>query len=371
MIRCGEPQIGLKEREYVTQVLDAGQLTQGPWVERFAHELGSRFFAPDGLVIPVSSGTAALHVALLACGVGRGDEVIVPATTFVATMNAVLYCGAKPVIVDVSPRTWTVNRDEVAARITKKTKAIVPVHLYGVPADLCLDIVLDVHRRTGRLIMVVEDCAEALGAWTCSRPVGSLGDAAAFSFYGSKTITTGGEGGAVVTGDFYVAQRAAHLQGQAHTSQRYVHDTVGFNYRMTELQAAFGVAQLERFDEMMRRRQDVFRWYDARLPEEFRRQALVQGDAHGLWAFAVYKPCGPGGPMDARKVERQMLAAGVETRPIFPPVSSFPHAPPQSSVPLYAQSLHNHGLVLPTHAGLTEEDVDKVCHALREAASCS
>ena len=371
MIRCGEPQIGLKEREYVTQVLDSGQLTQGPWVERFGYELADRVYPDgDGHAIPVSSGTAALHVALLACGVGRGDEVIIPATTFVATLNAVLYCGATPVVADVNANSWTLDHDDVAWRITKKTKAIVPVHLYGVPADPCLDLVLEVHRRTGRRIYVVEDCAEAVGATMHGSPVGSVGDAGAFSFYGSKTLTTGGEGGAVTTEDFFIAERASHLQGQAMTGERYVHDTVGFNYRMTEMQAAFGVAQLERLDANLARRKQIFEWYGARLPEEFRRQAIDPDDGHGYWAFAFYKPYGTKGALDARGVAERMLALGVETRPIFPPVSSFPYAL-RGAVPMRAQSLHEHGLVLPTHCGLTEEDVEKVCHALKEAAYCS
>lgn len=367
MIHCGEPQIGEAEVAAVTDVLRAGRLTRGDECDRFEKALREQLNVRG--VLAVSSGTAALHLALLAVGVQPGDEVIVPATTFVATVNAVLYCRAKPVVVDVDRQTWTIDVTQASRAITKKTKAIVPVHLYGAPANVGGLLLLrdDVYARTGRMIAVVEDAAEAFGAQHLGRDVGAIGDAAALSFYGSKTITTG-EGGAVVFHDGLVGLRAWHLHGQAQlATRRYWHDTLGYNYRMSEMQAALGRVQLERLEVFLDKRREVFAWYDELLPETFERQKVAESDRHGCWAYAVFREYH--GTMDAAVVAQKMLAGGVETRPVFPPVSAFPHV--NASVGAYfAHRLHKHGLVLPTHCGLTREDVEKVCHELRKAASC-
>lgn len=363
MILCGEPQIGALERQAVDDVLRSGRLTRGTACMAFESGLYGRL---GRHALAVSSGTASLHLALLGVGVGRGDEVILPATTFVATANAVLYCGAKPVVADVDSQTWTIKIDDVRRMITSRTKAILPVHLYGVPADMgaILQIVNEHYRRTGKYIAVVEDAAEALGAKSYGKPAGSVGDAAAFSFYGSKTITAG-EGGAVTWCDPVVGDRVRHLHGQALVpGERYVHDCVGFNYRMTEMQAAIGRVQLSRLDEFLAKREQVFRWYEEFLPENFRRQKMHSMDDHGYWAMAVQKY-----GMDAAAVGETLLSQGIETRPVFPPVSSFPHVP--GDPPPAARFLHENGLVLPTHCGLTQDDVEVVCRALASAASSS
>jgi perosamine synthetase len=368
MISCGEPQIGEAEIAAVSDVLRSGRVTRGGECERFEKALREELNARG--VIAVSSGTAALHLALMAVGVQPGDEVIVPATTFVATANAVLYCRAKPVIVDVDRKTWTIDVGSVSRAINRKTKAIVPVHLYGVPADVGgLMLLCDDHyARTGRRVAIVEDAAEAFGAKHMGRDVGAIGDAAALSFYGSKTITTG-EGGAVVFHDSLVGLRAWHLHGQAQSpTLRYWHDCLGYNYRMTEMQAALGRVQLERLEVFLDQRRQVFAWYDEFLPETFERQSIGESDTHGCWAYAVIKEYR--GEMDAAVVSARMLATGVETRPVFHPLPRMPHFRGAAvGEPYVAHRLHKHGLVLPTHCGLTREDVERVCHELRKAAS--
>lgn len=363
MIHCGEPQIGEMEREAVGQVLAGGRITEGAWVKAFATRLTSVIDRP---VVPVSSGTAALHVALLAVGVQPGDEAIVPATTYVATANAALLCGAKVRVCDVDRKTWTLDPYAMTSLLTEKTAAVVPVHLYGVPADIeAIGDELEIHYRcTGRRVAIVEDCAEALGAQTPLGKVGSLGDAAAFSFYGSKTITTGGEGGAVAWADWRVGSRAEHVSHQSMTHIRYVHDCIGFNYRMTEMQAAFGVAQMSRLEEFLAKRRQVFEWYDERLDsiDSVRRQLLPAGHTHGYWAYAVMLQAW------ANPVAQKMLAAGVETRPVFPPLWTVPQVGGDDHVvESTADRIRTHGLVLPTHCGLIENDVDKVCRELRNA----
>lgn len=363
MIAYGQPSLGPKEQAAVAAVLASGQITRGPRCAEFEARLAGEYGRPCHVV---SSGTGALHLALLACGVGQDDAVIVPLTTFVATANAVLYCGALPVFVDVDPKTWTIDRFLAERCITPRTKAILPVHLYGVPSPSFADVVGDHFRQTGRSIHVIEDAAESIGS--LRRGHTPHGDLTVTSFYGNKTITAG-EGGAVFWADDVFGKRIRHLAGQAMTETRYVHDCLGWNYRMTEMQAAIGVAQLSRLDEFLAKRRDVFRWYDERLPEHFVRQAVEPGDRHGCWAFAVAKQWGQGGPMDAPAVARRMAAGGVETRPIFPPVSRFPHfkdCPVRGG--LVGQNLHDHGLVLPTHCSLTESDIDRVCEVLIDAA---
>jgi perosamine synthetase len=360
VIHCGEPQLNALERQYVNEVLNSGRLTEGDWVKAFSTRLSSVIGRP---AVPVSSGTAALHVALLAVGVQPGDEVIVPATTYVATANAALLCGARVRVCDVDAKTWTIDPLNLADLLTEKTTAVVPVHLYGVPADIeAIEDELEVHyRRTGRRVAIVEDCAEAMGAATNLGNVGALGDAAAFSFYGSKTITTGGEGGAVSWADWRVGSRAEHISHQSMTHIRYVHDCIGFNYRMTEMQAAFGVAQMTRLNEFLDKRRQVFQWYDERL-ERLSRQAMPANYAHGYWAYAVMLPTWVGCTAE------KLRAAGVETRPVFPPLWQFPHVGGMDFVVnSVADHIRNRGLVLPTHAGLTEEDVDTVCKELINA----
>ena len=359
MIHCGQPQIGQVERANVMAALDSGHVTEGQWVRAFASRFSGAINRP---VVPVASGTAALHVALLAVGVQPGDEVIVPATTYVATANAALLCGATVRVADVDEKSWTLDPSALPGLLTEKTTAVVPVHLYGVPADIeAIEDELEKHyRRTGRRVAIVEDCAEALGAATTQGKVGSLGDAAAFSFYGSKTITTGGEGGAVSWSDWRVGGRAEHISHQSMTDSRYVHDCIGFNYRMTEMAAAFGVAQLGRLNEFIDKRRQVFQWYDERMwPLEWvRHQRLPAGFTHGYWAYAITTRS------LASRVAKAMLELGVETRPVFPPLWQFPHIGGRADGPV-AEDISIRGLILPTHCGLTESDVNQVCEALK------
>lgn len=360
MIQFGGCVIGDAERENVLRVLESGRLTRGQVCEEFEEEL-TRLTGYG--CHAVSSGTAALHVALLAAGVKPGDRVVVPATTYVATANAVLYCGAEPIVVDVDRQTWTIDYEQaVTAAEDYDAAAIVPVHLYGAPAPSFHGWRDNFYRRTGRMVRIVEDAAESLG---CLRDgEHPCGDLATLSFFGSKTLTTG-EGGAVLWRDSLLGDRVIHLAGQAMTKQRYLHDACGWNYRMTELAAAVGLAQLGRLPNLLERRRQVFRWYDEFLPPSFGRQGVEKEDSHGYWAFAVAHPYGP--PVDAAKVVHDLAMAGVEARPIFPPLTSHRHlgsAEAPFGTPI-ADRLHACGIVLPTHPLLTQEQVLRVSDLLK------
>jgi perosamine synthetase len=300
-------------------------------------------------------------------GIGPGDEVLVPTLTFVATANAVRHCGAEPVFVDCEAETWNIDPALVAARITPRTKAIVVVHLYGHPVDM--DPVIEIARRHG--LFVIEDAAEAHGAEYKGRRVGSLGDVATYSFYANKILSTG-EGGAVVTDDAALATRIRQLVGQGMDPQRrYWFPVVGYNYRMSNLAAAIGLAQIERIDWHLDCRLQIARWYRQRLEgvENLILPVVKPWAQHVYWMFNVVLTAGISATRD--EVMAALRAAGIETRPIFPPLHTLPpylSAATGRELPV-AERIAANGITLPTWAGLREQDVARVCAALRAATA--
>lgn len=357
-----QPVLDGNELEYVTDCIRTGWISsQGKYVRQFEETFGRYVGCPQALA--VSNGTVALHLALVTLGIGPGDEVIVPDLTFVATVNAVLYVGATPVLVDVDPDTMAMNMDIVERIISKKTRAIIPVHLYGHPADMSQ--VMALARRHG--LVVVEDCAEALGSLYQGAHVGILGDASIFSFYGNKTITTG-EGGMVVFKDAAMLERAHILRDHGMSRERrFWHDQVGYNYRMTNIQAAIGVAQMERAAEFMAHKRWIAQQYrqrlsavvDLRLPGEF-------GDVvNSYWLYTVVLPRELAPRRD--KILDQLLKNGVEVRPVFCPMHRMPpYAPFVMAGQTYPVSefVADAGISLPTGATMNEADINKVCLVL-------
>jgi perosamine synthetase len=365
-IPVAAPVFAGREKEYVADCMESGWISSsGKYVELF--EAGFAEFCGVRHAIACCNGTVALHLALLALGVEEGDEVIVPTLTFVATANAVTYCGARPVFVDCEPKTWNLDPSLVEEKITPRTKGIMAVHLYGHPAEM--DALRDIARRRG--LFVLEDAAEAHGALYKGRRAGSLGDIAAFSFYGNK-ILTAGEGGMVVTDDDALAARARLLRGQGmDPERRYWFPVVGYNYRMTNLTAAIGLAQLEQSEWHLRRRQEVAVTYQRLLRgvAHVRWQAKCEWATNVFWMFTVILG-------DEARISRDELMArlegyGVETRPVFYPVHSLPpyrDASRGEEFPV-AERLAARGLSLPTWAGLSPEDMEYVCEVLRECLS--
>lgn len=314
-----EPDIGALEEAYVLDAVRSTWVSSlGPYIERFETDFAR--FCDVRHAVAVSNGTTALHLALLAAGVGPGDEVIVPALTFVATAAAVRHAGAEPVFVDSEPEIGTMDPVAVARAVTPATKAIIPVHLYGHPADM--DPILDLANRRG--ITVIEDAAEAPGAAYKDRRVGSMGHMATFSFYGNKILTTG-EGGAVVTNDEGLAARVRFLKDHAmDPKRRYWHPEVGYNYRMTNVQAALGCAQLERFSELTAKRQAVIDQY---------REALngsgIAVNPSRAWASPVpWLVCAvlAEGTTRAQRdvVLHDLKGLGIDSRPYFHLLSEMP-----------------------------------------------
>lgn len=347
---------------YVTECL------QSTWISstgRFLDDFERRFadFCQTRHAIAVCNGTAALHLCLLAHGAGPGDEVIVPTLTFVSTANAVSYCGATPVLADCDPATFNICVEQMEELITPRTKGVVVTHLYGHAADC--DPIREVARRHG--LFLVEDAAESHGARYRGRLVGQLGDTAAFSFFGNKIITTG-EGGMVTTNDDALAARVRMLRGQGmQPDRRYWHPIIGYNYRMTNLCAAIGLAQLERMDEALAARRRVAGWYRHFLSgvDGLALPHVEPWAEHAYWMFTVLLN-------DSVFVARDDVMArldfdGIETRPIFFPMHQLPPYHDKSRSYVHADRCSARGINLPTHVRLTETDIRRICDSLINA----
>ena len=359
-IAVAAPTLNGNEKRYVLECLETTWISSiGRFITEFEHAF-ARFCGVEH-AIGVNNGTNALHLALVALGLKPGDEVIVPTLTYIATANAVTYCGAKPVLVDCDPRTLNIDPAAIAGKITAHTRGIIPVHLYGHPADM--DPIISVAREHG--LFVLEDAAEAHGAEYKGRRVGGLGNCAAFSFFGNKIMTTG-EGGMVTTNDSDLAAKLRLYRGQGLApGRRYWHSVVGYNYRITNIAAALGLAQLEKIDELMDARERLAGWYRsklARLADKLVPQAAEPWTHPVLWmqvAMLRY-----GGETERDAVLRELDEAGIETRPVFYPMHLLP--PYREDATLYPNATRCalRGINLPTHGLLTESDVERICRAL-------
>lgn len=361
-VSVSQPSITQVEIDAVTDAVRSGQLTQGARVsefqDKFAQFVGTRY------ALACSSGTTALHLALLAVGVKPGDEVIVPDVSFVATANAVTYVGAKPVLCDISYDTWGLYPAAVERLITSRTRAIIAVHLYGMPCEI--EELKILCRKYG--VRLIEDAAEGLGGYVCpSMQLGSIGDIGVFSFYGNKVITTG-EGGMLVTNDALLHNLAYKYRGQGVVEgMRYFHDVIGFNYRMTDVQAAIGCAQMSRIDEILRARDAVMNAYDSYFDHHrlyMCQSALHPGWKRAPWLYTVKMK-------NSLRKSRAQLAldtAGFETRPVFVPMHQLPMYMRGNAWPDYPVSSHLHscGLSLPTHAALTGDDIERIVSIVLE-----
>ena len=355
------PFLAGREKEYVNRCLDSTWISsKGEFIGRF--EAAFAAYVGAGHAASVCNGTAAVHAALKALGLGPGDEVIVPTLTYIASVNPIRLAGATPVFADSIEETWQLDPEDVRRRLTPRTKAVLAVHLYGRPCDMDA---LGVLCREKNLLLV-EDCAEAFGARWRGRHVGTFGDAATFSFFGNKTLTTG-EGGMVVSRTREIHERVIRLKTQGVSpSREYWHEVEGYNYRMTNLCAALGLAQLEQADEILRLKRRVAGWYAeglAGLP--LRMQEEAPGTQESFWLCSVVLD-------DAAKVgpaRASLAAAGVESRPFFPPVHTLPPYAPQAQGAAFpvAQSLSARGISLPSFPGLTEDEAARVCAALRKS----
>jgi perosamine synthetase len=359
-IPVAAPDLGGRETEYVLECLKTTWISS---TGRFISEFEKAFAEFCGVkhAVATNNGTTALHLALVALDLKPGDEVIVPSLTYIASANAVRYCNGRPVFVDNDLETFNIDAAEVAAKITPRTRGIMPVHLYGHPVDL--DPILEIAKRHG--LFVIEDAAEAVGAKYRGHRIGGMGNCATFSFFGNKIITTG-EGGMVTTNDDQLAARLRLFRGQGvDPHRRYWFPVVGNNYRMTNIAAAIGLAQIERIDFHMRSRTWVAQQYDKRLAFMRNQIALPQTKPwaeHAFWMYTIRLLDSIDKQRDQVMQELDML--GIETRPVFYPMHVMPpYQEPSGSYPR-AELCGARGINLPTHANLTEQDLDYIVAAL-------
>ncbi len=361
-IFVAQPSLSGNERKYVMDCLDSNWISStGKYILAFEEAFAA--FCKVKHAVAVNNGTTALHLALVALGLEPGDEVIVPTVTYIATANAVRYCGGIPVLADVCPGTMNLDPADIERRITPRTKAIIPVHLYGHPAEM--HSILAVARMHG--LKVVEDAAEAHGAAVNGEIVGGLGDCATFSFFGNKIITTG-EGGMVTTNDAELADRLRLYRNQGvDPKRRYWFPVVGYNYRMTNIQAAIGLGQMENIDKALGDRQRLALWYDQALAPLGQRIALPQQSEWArqvYWMYTIFLK--EGGEAERNAVMRHLDRAGIETRPVFYPLHELPPYKEDKAYPV-ADEWAQRGINLPTHQGLTQAHVGRIAEALGAA----
>jgi perosamine synthetase len=350
-----ETRLAGNERRYLNECVDTNWISsRGPFVARF-----EQAFAPEAgcaHAVACANGTVALHLALAALGLGPGDEVIVPAFTMIATASAVRYTGATPILVDAEPVYGNLDPERVAAAITPRTRAIIAVHIYGHPADMRrLRAIADAHG-----LALLEDAAEAHGAEIGGEPVGGFGRAGTFSFYANKIVTSG-EGGMVTTNDAALDRVLRRLRDHAFSPERHFwHEYVGFNYRMTNLQAAVGLAQTERLAAIVAARRQLRTLYDARLGAipGIERPQEAEGVRSVFWMYAIR--IGAGFGMSRDTLRRELAARGIETRTFFVPLHFQPVYFDQFRGQRFpvAEALCLSGLYLPTSEALGERDVD-------------
>jgi len=371
MIPVNEPLFLGNEKQYLNECIDTGWVSsEGPFVKKFEQSFASYLGLSHG--VSVCNGTAAVETALYAVGVGPGDEVIMPSFTIISCVAACLRLGAKPVLVDIEPVTWNMDVRQIESKVTKNTKAIMAVHIYGHPVDM--DPVFEVAEKHN--LKIVEDAAEVHGAEYYSQKkdawlkCGSMGDVAAFSFYANKIINTG-EGGMVVTRDDTVAKRAQSYRNLCfRADKRFLHDELGYNFRMTNLQAAVGLAQVEKIDsyiEIKRKWADVYRAKFSKI-EGVKFQPVKDYARSVYWMYCI--ELDPKLGVEAEDLMNRLRKYKIGTRPFFRGMHDQPVLNEMGlfvgeSYPM-TDHAYKYGLYVPSGMALTEKQVDVVCDAVAE-----
>lgn len=353
-----QPSLTGNEKKYVTECLDTGWLT---WQGHFLKDFEDAFADYIGInyATSASNGTTALHLALLALGILPGDEVLVPTFTYIASVNAITYTGGKAIFVDSKKDTWQIDPEDIKRKITPRTKAIMAVHIYGHPCDM--DPIIDMARE--HKLFVVEDSAEAFGSKYKGRYTGTIGDIGVFSFFGNKTITTG-EGGMVTSNNHTLISRTIRFKGQGLALGReYWHDIIGYNYRMTNISAAIGLAQLEQADEFISKKQQIALWYNEGLSDMPVISHKPVGDVfHTYWMYSILVD-----DFDIRDNLRKYLREnGIDTRPTFYPVHTMPMYSNGYDKFEVAEYLGWQGINLPSYPSLKKEDITYITQKIKD-----
>jgi len=351
-----QPDLSGNEKRYVNECLDSNWISsKGEFIERFENSFCE--YLNIEYATSVSNGTVALHLALLALGVGPGDEVIVPTLTYIASVNAIAMVGAKPVFVDSLNNTWNLDPSQLEGKINSKTKAIMAVHLYGSSCNM--DELLKLCRKNK--LFLIEDSAEAFGTKYKGKSAGSFGDVSTFSFFGNKTITTG-EGGMVASNNKDIIEKISHLKSQAVSKNReYWHNELGYNYRMTNICAAIGLAQLEKADEILEKKSFLADLYYQELydcPLDF--QSLPEDTVSSFWMVSICLE-----NIETRdRIREHLKRSFIETRPIFYPAHTMPFFKNNEQY-VVAESIASRGINLPSFPGLKKHQLKSICDEIK------
>lgn len=358
-----DPNVGSIEKDMLNKAVDSGFVsTFGPFVPEFEAQFAS--YLGINKVVSTQSGTAALHIALQELGIGKGDEVIVPALTFIATVNPVIYVGAIPVFVDVDRQTWNINPEEIEKAVTANTKAIIPVHLYGNPCNMA-----EIKRVANKYdLYLIEDAAESLGAKYEGQFTGTFGNLGCFSFNGNKTITTGG-GGMVAGNDVEQINHIRYLVNQARDeSEEIYHSEIGFNYRMTNIEASLGLAQMQRLEEFLGNK----RLFHCIYKEELKGlkgvsfQKEYEGASSSCWLTCITVE----NDIPIRELQNKLREKSIPTRRIFTPINKLPPYKDCRALSCRnSQNIFERGICLPSSTLNNENDISYVCEVLQELIS--
>jgi perosamine synthetase len=359
VIPLAEPSFGDAERSRVLDALERGWISpKGEYVTEFEDVFASWIGTEHAFA--TSTGTAALHLSLLAGDVGEGDEVIVPDLTWISCANVVTYVGATPVFADVDPDTYTLDPASVRDRLTEDTVAVMPVHLYGQPCDMTpIQQLADKHN-----LLILEDAAEAHGAMYRGRRVGSVGDIGCFSFYGNKILTTG-QGGMITTDNDELAERIQLYRRDGMSRDRkYYHQVIGYNYRLTNIQAAIGLGQMERVDAILENKRRVAEAYRGELTtQDVHFQATPKWGESAHWMVApVFRT-----RRQFDRVRKALAEAEIETRPFFYPLHKQPPYHGSGHACSVTERIQPRGMNLPSAPHLSDRNITKICDIIREA----
>ena len=370
-IPVNEPLLNGNEKKYLNECIDTGWISsEGPFVKKFEESFSKVVNRKYG--IAVCNGTAALDIAVNSLDLNNGDEVIMPTFTIISCAAAIVKNGLTPVLVDSDPVTWNMDVEQIEKKITSKTKAIMIVHIYGLPVDV--DPILNLAKKYN--LKIIEDAAEMHGQYYKDRPCGSFGDISIFSFYPNKHITTG-EGGMVVTDDEKLADRCKLLRNLCFKKEkRFVHDELGFNYRMTNLQAAVGLAQLEKLDEHVNKKRRIGKFYTENLKDiDFIQLPLEKNDfsQNIYWVYGIVLK--DEYPHDAEFVMKKLAEQGIGSRPFFWPMHEQPVFKKMGlfkneNYPV-AQNIARRGFYIPSGLGITDEQMNTVVKKLKKVLNAS
>lgn len=360
MIPVAEPDLNGNELAYVKDCVKSGWISSaGGYIKKFEDKFAE--YCQVKYATSTSNGTTALHLALSALGIKEGDEVIMPNLTFIATANTVRYCGATPVFIDIDEKTWNIDPSKIEEKITDKTKAIIPVHLYGNPCDM--DAIIRIAKKHN--LLIIEDCAEATGAEYKDKKVGSFGDIACFSFYGNKIITTG-EGGMCVTNSKELIDKMNLFKNHGmNPKKRYWHDVIGFNYRMTNIQAAIGLAQLERIEEFIKIRRQNASFYNSLLRNIKGIQIPIEkeGTKNVYWMYCIVLEENANFS-NRDELMNELEKQGIDSRPFFYTMSKMPPYMSNETIPV-SEKVSSKGINLPSSTRLTQEEIAKIAKAIK------